>query len=579
MKIRSACLAAFVAIALLFVPASAFAQSSPGVLCTTTGAFPIYDGTRWLCSTATAPQAAILNGTMNLNPLAASSQRGLNITTSGPGSGSTAGAIYNNLVQGSWNNTLTGAGSPGTPTCPCWSLFQISASTGASFDGVESYGLAVGNVMAGANTTSSDIVGISGGVYTNYATPNARFYGGAFAATTGPNGTTPFLLGLEIAASNGNATPGAVENRAAINLISYETHQASTFDAAIAISGGNPGGQFEHVIGLFTKAGTLADALSTTGDIIYAQTAQTVGSIINVPLLDVTNYVINTKNAKLTGAGILDLGTTAVDGGLVLSGGSGANLQFVSQYNGTPLWVQGAVSSTWYISAVGFGSNAIQIAHSTNQVTMPNGLAVQTSFSSTANLSINKTLPQIFINKAASGDDALLVGRTNGSNRWLFNLANSVAESGSNVGSDFSISRFSDAGSFLATPFGINRATGAISLGEATTSAIVAALSTAAATSSTTGGLRSAGGIGAAGAIWAGTYVASGVVAVASLPTCNSGIQGARMVVNNATATTFASTVAGGGANIVPVLCNGTNWIIGSAPANDNDPLSIRKYA
>lgn len=36
-----------------------------------------------------------------------------------------------------------------------------------------------------------------------------------------------------------------------------------------------------------------------------------------------------------------------------------------------------------------------------------------------------------------------------------------------------------------------------------------------------------------------------------------------RSFVTDATATTFASTVAGGGANKVPVWSDGTNWIIG----------------
>lgn len=53
------------------------------------------------------------------------------------------------------------------------------------------------------------------------------------------------------------------------------------------------------------------------------------------------------------------------------------------------------------------------------------------------------------------------------------------------------------------------------------------------------------------------------VVAVASLPTCNSGAEGTIMGVNNANATTFNSTVAGGGTNHVSVYCNGTNWVIG----------------
>jgi hypothetical protein len=48
---------------------------------------------------------------------------------------------------------------------------------------------------------------------------------------------------------------------------------------------------------------------------------------------------------------------------------------------------------------------------------------------------------------------------------------------------------------------------------------------------------------------------------VADLPT--SPDTGARGFVTNANATTFASVVAGGGSNKVPVYFDGTNWRIG----------------
>jgi len=47
---------------------------------------------------------------------------------------------------------------------------------------------------------------------------------------------------------------------------------------------------------------------------------------------------------------------------------------------------------------------------------------------------------------------------------------------------------------------------------------------------------------------------------VATLPT---GVTGMRAHVTDANATTFLSTVAGGGSNTVPVFYNGTNWVIG----------------
>jgi hypothetical protein len=57
--------------------------------------------------------------------------------------------------------------------------------------------------------------------------------------------------------------------------------------------------------------------------------------------------------------------------------------------------------------------------------------------------------------------------------------------------------------------------------------------------------------------------VCSGSTVVASLPAAATVGAGARHFVTDATATTFLSTVAGGGANKVPVVSDGTNWLIG----------------
>lgn len=50
---------------------------------------------------------------------------------------------------------------------------------------------------------------------------------------------------------------------------------------------------------------------------------------------------------------------------------------------------------------------------------------------------------------------------------------------------------------------------------------------------------------------------------VAALPSAATAGAGARAFVTDATATTFASTVAGGGSNKVPVYSDATNWKIG----------------
>lgn len=57
--------------------------------------------------------------------------------------------------------------------------------------------------------------------------------------------------------------------------------------------------------------------------------------------------------------------------------------------------------------------------------------------------------------------------------------------------------------------------------------------------------------------------VNTGATTVAGLPSAATAGTGARSFVTDATATTYLSTVAGGGANKVPVVSDGTNWLIG----------------
>lgn len=77
--------------------------------------------------------------------------------------------------------------------------------------------------------------------------------------------------------------------------------------------------------------------------------------------------------------------------------------------------------------------------------------------------------------------------------------------------------------------------------------------------------------IGASGATRPRNYfgaglVQTGAVAVASLPTCNAAAKASRHFVTDANATFTAgigAVVAAGGANNVPVVCDGSNWRIG----------------
>lgn len=63
-----------------------------------------------------------------------------------------------------------------------------------------------------------------------------------------------------------------------------------------------------------------------------------------------------------------------------------------------------------------------------------------------------------------------------------------------------------------------------------------------------------------------GKYIKAGYIApgtVAALPSCVAGRQGQSQYVTDANATTFNAVVAGGGANILRVGCDGTSWRIG----------------
>jgi len=76
------------------------------------------------------------------------------------------------------------------------------------------------------------------------------------------------------------------------------------------------------------------------------------------------------------------------------------------------------------------------------------------------------------------------------------------------------------------------------------------------------------------------TYIQTGTPTVAGLPACGAGTKGARDFVTDANATFTAgigAVVVGGGANNVPVTCDGGAWRIG---ANDNIPSQLmRKFA
>jgi hypothetical protein len=94
------------------------------------------------------------------------------------------------------------------------------------------------------------------------------------------------------------------------------------------------------------------------------------------------------------------------------------------------------------------------------------------------NLSISLATPSLLLNKPTSGSASRVVGSTNNLFRWVLAVGDATAESGSNAGSNFSLTRYNDAGTLIDNPMVIKRSTGQTRMGDFTdwTNALVPGL-------------------------------------------------------------------------------------------------------
>jgi len=82
----------------------------------------------------------------------------------------------------------------------------------------------------------------------------------------------------------------------------------------------------------------------------------------------------------------------------------------------------------------------------------------------TSALTVTAPSPALILNKPASGDVCGLFGTTAMSARWVIELGGSALESGGNIGSNFNIGRYSDAGAFVSYPLSIDRQNGFVTI-------------------------------------------------------------------------------------------------------------------
>ena len=79
-------------------------------------------------------------------------------------------------------------------------------------------------------------------------------------------------------------------------------------------------------------------------------------------------------------------------------------------------------------------------------------------------LAIDKANPALILDKAVTGQASYILGQTNAIARWRVDLGDTLAESSTQTGSDFTIRRYTNAGALIDTPFKIERATGNVTM-------------------------------------------------------------------------------------------------------------------
>jgi hypothetical protein len=173
---------------------------------------------------------------------------------------------------------------------------------------------------------------------------------------------------------------------------------------------------------------------------------------------------------NLTGSGTrLQIDTNAnltLFGALTLTSASQASVVF---NNTTPAITTGGLWR-WTVGTGGNMNLQINTAAAGDWSTYNNNLYVTPTGNATFTSSVTiappaGSWPTIILQKSGAADASSLYGYKGANPRWQMTLGNQSAESTGNLGSDFGLYRFTDAGAYIDSPFTINRANGGVQLG------------------------------------------------------------------------------------------------------------------
>lgn len=294
---------------------------------------------------ASTSSAIFNNGTVTINPTAASITRGLFINQTLPTSATAVGSndINEILWQGGPNLGPAGQALSGLK------LWGLNGGTNAQ-----------GNIWnfwselnySTASTQNGDHIAVLGRATQSVA--NSGFgglYGGDFQSILFSGANTSEAKAIEAGIQVN--TGASATWRFAVGAVAQGGIQGSSLDGAYEIGNADPVAAFQNA--LFLNAGHGSYPLNTTGSVIGADAvAQTIGCVICLPNYTVATNIFNLKHFVATGAGVLTL--DAYGAGLLHSSAGGAitssAVNMAADVTGTLPYANGGTNATSQASAI-----------------------------------------------------------------------------------------------------------------------------------------------------------------------------------------------------------------------------------
>lgn len=201
---------------------------------------------------------------------------------------------------------------------------------------------------------------------------------------------------------------------------------------------------------VFNDTVSVANSLTVSGTLTISEAAPVIS--MNKTTVTDTNIIQGLSN------GVGRWGMYFGDGSTESGNNTGSNFSIVSyaddgSYLATPIGI-GRDSPQ-----VNFGGNIWTVSNITanGSVGSFNNMYITPPGNTTAAFSFN------FTGANTANPKGKIWSYVNGNTRWALILGNSTAESGNNVGSDFSINRYDDSGNDIDSPIIINRDNGVVS--------------------------------------------------------------------------------------------------------------------